>query len=142
MPIDRRLSIDSRNVCLQALADFIDSGASNGYVEIRSGVFTSPDLPVDSNGGTEVLAVVGLSKPCGSVVSGELVFYDISPDTSVNATGEAAWGVVYNSDGVPAASFDISSLIGQGSMKLNRLKVSALGSFSIASFSIFIPMGD
>lgn len=107
--------------------DLIDSGASAGFVRIR----TSADA---------LLAQVPLSDPCGSVngTTGQLTFSFSGRDESADATGTAAYAEFCDSDGdvhlaLPAQA---GTAAVSGKLVLNTLAIVSGGPVEILSATI------
>ena len=79
-------SLTAINARLQAVADLIDGGATNGNLLLRES-------------GT-VLSTIQLASPCGTVNGGVLTFVGNLLDPSADATGSADNAIVQNGDGV------------------------------------------
>lgn len=107
--------------------DLIDSGASAGFVRIRSAA-------------DALLAQVPLSDPCGSVngTTGQLTFSFSGRDESADATGTAAYAEFCDSDGdvhlaLPAQA---GTAAVSGKLVLNTLAIVAGGPVEILSATI------
>ena len=110
-----------------AFRDLIDSGASAGFIRIRS----AADV---------LLAEVPLSAPSGTVngTTGQLTLSIAGPDTSADATGTAAYGEICDSDGDPHLSLPVQSgtVAVAGALVLNTLSIVAAGPVTIVSATV------
>ncbi len=78
-------SLTAINARLQAVANLIDGGATNGNLILREGGTT--------------LSTIQLASPCGTVNGGVLTFVGNLLDPSAAATGSADNAIVQNGDG-------------------------------------------
>lgn len=86
MALNLKKSEAARDAEMQAIVDLI--GAS-GTLEIYDG--TQPTNPDTALGAQNLLAVLTLANPCGTVNSGVLTFDTITGDASADASGDATW---------------------------------------------------
>lgn len=73
------------NYRLQGVIDAIDSGATNGYLELVAG--------------STVVSTISLARPCGSVNGGVLTFTGTLLDPAAANTGTVDSGRILNGDG-------------------------------------------
>ena len=126
-PTEATYSVAALVAAHTSFRDLIDSGASAGFVRIR----TSADA---------LLAQVPLNDPCGAVngTTGQLTFSFSGRDESADATGTAAYAEVCDSDGdvhlalpVQAGTAAVS-----GKLVLNTLSIVSGGPVEILSATI------
>lgn len=99
-----RIATTARNAAADAIADLADAGASNGYIEIRTGAM--PANPQTAASGT-LLATCTFGDPAfGASAVGVVTANAIAGDASPPATGTPGWARVYDSDDAPVLDMD------------------------------------
>lgn len=94
MALNTRLSQNSRNIQLDALAALVD----DGYLRIYNG--TQPNTPDDPVSGQTLLAELRFGSPAFEpAADGAIVARAITPDNDAPANGTASWFRVLASDG-------------------------------------------
>jgi hypothetical protein len=89
------------NAVRNLMADAIDGEFNNGYLRIYTA--SRPATPATAVTTQTLLAELRFANPAAaSVTNGVITFDTISPDTSANATGTAAWARCLKSDGITA----------------------------------------
>ncbi len=89
------------NAVRNLMADAIDGEYNDGYLRIYDGA--RPATPATAVTTQVLLAELRFPNPAAaSVTNGVITFGTISPDTSANATGVAAWARCLKSDGTTA----------------------------------------
>lgn len=107
-----------------AFRDLVDSGSVGGHIRIRD----ASDV---------VLAIIPLTKPCGTVNAGtgQLTITPSGRDDSADATGTAAYAEIYDSNGVVYVSLPTQQGTTPASnvLVLNTLSIVAGGPVEILS---------
>lgn len=106
---------------LAAVRDLLDTGASNGAFQLRSG--SKPTSVGDAATGT-LLATVVLERPCGTVSAGVLTLIQDADAVAV-ATGAAAWARWIDGDGQVLFDTDVSIIGGAGEVQLTTVSIEA-----------------
>lgn len=89
------------NAVRNLMADAIDGEYNDGYLRIYDGA--RPATPATAVTTQVLLAELRFANPAAaSVTNGVITFAAISPDTSANNTGTAAWSRCLKSDGTTA----------------------------------------
>lgn len=112
---------------LTGTRDFLDTGA--GYARVRVYDGTRAATVNDAPSGN-LLVEIALTKPCGTVGSGQLPLTQ-SGDGTVATTGTATWARVVN--GAGATAFDCDMGVGAGELQLANATLYAGGSTRIVS---------
>lgn len=130
------LSTDTRNKAADAIADDVDAGASNGYIEIRTGAAPGPNA---ADSGT-LLATLPMSDPAfGAAAAGVVTANSITDDSSADATGTAAHFRLKDSDGNVVCEGSVTATGGGGDIELNSVSIVSGGTVSITSFTLTVP---
>ena len=126
-----KFSTQLRNARSQQIVNLIDADANPGYIEF----YTSPQPPVSGDTITTqtLLGTVTLSKPCGTVSNGILTFDIITEDASADATGDLAFGRVFNGAGTFVIDGDCGNLVSNAMFKFDSLTVLSGGIIAVSS---------
>lgn len=100
---------------LQAVANFLDSGALGGRIRLYGG--TRP-ASVNDAPGTPMLAEIPLDEPSGTVGSNQLTLTASEQGQAV-LSGVATWARFVNGNGDTALDGDVSDLAGSGDVKID-----------------------
>lgn len=109
---------------------FLDAGAAHAKLRIYKG--TRPADPQTAANPADLLVEITLSKPAGSVSSGELALTQ-DDDGLITATGTASWARCINGAGVVAFDADCSDSAGAGDVKLPTTSLLAGGGCRLIS---------
>lgn len=93
---------DCRSAALQGRLAFLDAGSGNAALHLYSA--PRPATAQDPITSSDLLATIGLAKPCGEVANGVLTLASLEPGLIVQ-TGAVAWVRVTNGSG--ATAFDM-----------------------------------
>tara|TARA_R110000751_G_scaffold93925_3_gene183339 strand:- start:587 stop:1003 length:417 start_codon:yes stop_codon:yes gene_type:complete len=134
-----KISTSARNAACDAVVGKIDGGSANssGYIEIR----TSPRAasPQAAASGT-LLASLNFSNPAfQSSVNGVSKANTIADDSSIDATGVAAWFRFYDRDSNSVIDGTITIVGGGGDLEFNNIQFVKEGSAQVHEFSITMP---
>lgn len=130
------LSAAARNAACDALVDLIDAGAGAGTLKIYDGA--QPAGPGTAVSTQNLLATLTFTDPAfGGAAAGVATADTITSDTSVDASGTAAWFRIADSNGL--AIFD--GTVGTASCDLNFDSVTFIagGTAAISSFTVTVP---
>lgn len=124
-----------------AVVDLIDGGASNGYIEIRTG--SQPANPDAAATGT-LLATLNCSDPAfgdaaDDTPGGKATANAITDDSSADATGTAAWFRAYDSDATAIIDGDVTATGGGGDMELNTVSIESGATVEVTSWTVTMP---
>lgn len=122
MPL--RLSDSVRNAKVDAAVDKLDggTGASAGYIEIRSG--SQPATPATAASGT-VLATVALANPAFGSASGGSATLNDPASVNAAASGTAGWARFYDRAGSVCWDGDVTATGGGGVVTLSSLSLTS-----------------
>lgn len=128
------LSTAVRNARLTVLINAIDANASPGYIEFYTA--TQP-----ATGGADIttqtlLGTCVLSKPSGTVSTGELIFAAIADDAVADNSGDLAWARFYDGAGTWIMDADCGDSGSTALIKFNLVGVLAGGVIKILSGSL------
>lgn len=131
-----RIATAVRNDMLQALLDRLDLGAGPGTLKLYSG--TQPATANTALSGNTLLATLTFSDPSAPAPSGGVITFDvITEDSSADASANATFGRIQDSDGNPVFDGDVGT---SGAMiVLNTVAIVAGGPVRINSFTITLP---
>lgn len=120
---------------LQVILDAIDAGSSNGYM-----IFYSGPIPASADASLEVtnidLGKVNFSDPAGSIVGDVFSFDTMTADGDATGTGTATFVRVYNSDDVAVMDMSVTTLDGDGAVRMNSVEFVEDAPFSVTSGTI------
>jgi hypothetical protein len=134
MALNTRLSVEARNVQLNALAALLDGGILRIYSGAQP---ASPDAAV---GAGTLLSEHTLSNPAfGAAAAGVITANAIGNDSNANANGTAAWFRAYKADGVTGV-IDGSVGTSAANLILNSTGIIAGGLVSISSWTHGLPL--
>lgn len=125
-PLSYTYSAEALSAAQTAFRDLIDSGVSNGYVNLRDASDT-------------LLATVPLNDPCGTVgITGQLTFSFSGPDTSADASGTCAYAEFCDGGGDVHLSLpaEEGATAVSGKIVLNSLTIVAGAEVSITSATV------
>lgn len=99
MASDFKISVAARNAAADGAVDLVDGGAGAGTIQIRTGA--PPATPATAASGT-LLGTLTFSDPAfgnaGASVTGRADANAITSDTSADASGDAGWFRVLDSN--------------------------------------------
>ena len=126
------ISAEHHAARLEGTRAFLDVGASPARVRIYGG--TRPATPADIPS-SAMLVEVRLTKPCGSVIDGQLL---LTPQESalIARTGVATWARIVNGAEIAAMDLDCSALGGTGDIRLAQTQLYAGGYAQMASATL------
>lgn len=117
------ISAEHHAARLEGTRAFLDQGAHPARVRIYSGMRpgTPADPPVSA-----MLVELELTKPCGSVIDGQLV---LTPQeiALITASGVATWARIVNGAEITAMDLDCSGLPESGDIRLAQTQLYAGG---------------
>jgi hypothetical protein len=133
MALNTRISVNARNVQLDALRVLLDGG----FLRIYDGAQpASPDTAVTTQ---VLLAELTLANPAfGASVNGVITANAITADSSANATGTAAWFRATKADGT--AVIDGSVGTATANLILSSVNIVAGAPVSVSSWTHGLPM--
>lgn len=134
-----RIATALRTAACDAMVDMVDAGSGPGYAQIRTG--TKPATPATAVSGT-LLATVTFSDPAfGAASSGVATASAVTGDASVDASGNAGYFRVFDSNNNALWDGDITATGGGGDMTLASIALVAGGTYDITSWTATMPMG-
>ncbi len=130
-------SIPAKNAMMTAVRDLLDvSDPDAGYMEIYTA--TKPTTPGAAITTQTLLGTIPLALPCGTVVDGELVLSCPIEEDNGPATGNIAWGRLFNGNDDWVADYDVGITSSGAALELNRLEAYTGGIIRINYGSIII----
>ena len=132
-----RLPLATRNALVQIYQELIDAGAGAGVIEIRSG--SPPPSPDGVATGTLLATLTFATLSAPPAAGGSLIFSPITEDSEADASGEAGWARIKDSDGNKVFDCTVG---GPGSgefLELNTTTITAGGPVRINSFILSVP---
>ncbi len=131
-------AINTANAILNQITARIDLGAGAGTVTLYSGT-----VPVNANtalSGNTVLAVLTAADPSAAAASAKtLTLNAITQDASADATGDATFFRVMDSDANVVLQGTVSAVGGGGDLQMNTVSVVSGGPVQITSCSFTLP---
>ena len=138
MAANMQLSAAARNAMCNALVDLIDGGAGAGTLKIYTA--TQPAGPGTAITDQTILATLTFSDPAfGNAATGTATASAITSDTSVDASGTAAWARWADSDGT--AVIDCSIGTSGADINFDSVTFIAGGTAAISSLTVTVPAG-
>jgi hypothetical protein len=125
----------ARNAQLTGIRDLIDAGAAGGTINIYDG--SQPATGDTAIGAQVLLGVLTFSGTCGSVASGVLTFSTITEDSAANATGNASWARIRDSNGVDVLDVDVGT--SGATINLNTVAIVLGGPIRMTSGTLTAP---
>lgn len=124
------------NATRTLMAQGVDQEFDNGYIRIYTA--TRPATPSTAITTQTLLAELRFANPAAaSVTNGVITFDSISPDTSANATGTAAWARCLKSDGTTAIC-DLNVGTSDANIIVSTTAISAGVQVSITSATVTV----
>ena len=133
MALNTRLSVEARDVQLDALAVL----ANNGYLRIYNG--TQPTDPDTSTSDTLLAELRFAATAFGAAAAGVITAAAITDDSDANATGTAVWFRVLKSDGT-SALWDGSCGTSGTNMVLNSTAIQIHAKVSVTTLTHTLPL--
>lgn len=131
-----RIAEDVRNAMLASLLARMNLGAGPATLKIYSG--PQPDNGDDPvTGANTLLATLTFSDPAGAVAGGVLTFDAITEDSAADATDDAEWARIEDSDGNNV--FDGNVGDSDAMIVFNSVEIHAGGPVRVTSFSVTLP---
>jgi len=131
MASNLKVAATAKNAGLDA--KYTTAIGTSGLMRIYSG--TQPTDADTALGAQVMLAELALSSTAAAAASGGvLTLNSISPDTSANATGAAAWGTLTTSGGTRKADFSVGT--SGADLNLNTTSIVAGATVSVTSYTI------
>lgn len=131
-------AINTANAILNQITTRVDLGSGPGTIVLYSG-----SVPANANtalSGNTVLAVLTCSDPsAASAASKTLTLNAITQDSSADATGDATFFRVVDSDGNVVLQGSVSAVGGGGDLQMNTSAVVSGGPVQITSCSFTLP---
>lgn len=126
------ISTEHHAARLEGTRAFLDEGSSPARVRIYGGI--RPAAPADTPA-SAMLVEVRLTKPCGSVIDGQLL---LTPQENalIARTGVATWARIVNGAEITAMDLDCSALDGTGDIRLAQTQLYAGGYAQMASATL------
>jgi hypothetical protein len=125
-------AINTANALLNQITSRIDLGTGAGNIVIYSG--TVPANANASLSGNTVLATLVCSDPsAGAATNKVLTLNSIAQDASADATGEATFFRIMDSDSNVVLQGTVSAVGGGGDLTMNTTAIVALGPVSVTS---------
>ena len=123
------LSTEHHLARMESTRAFLDRGTQAARVRIYGGV--RPGAPSDTPSSV-MLVEVRLTRPCGSVVGGQLVL-TAQENALITASGLATWARLVNGEDVTAMDLDCSDLAGDGEIRFEQTLLYAGGYAQMAN---------
>lgn len=131
-----RLADATANAMLDAIKTKIDAGSGAGTIKIYG--TAQPANANTATSGQTLLATLTFSDPCASAASSRtLTFSAITQDTAIDATAEAIWARIADSDGntvfdcdvgvsgdSPTITFNTDAFVSGGPAQISSLTLS------------------
>jgi len=131
-------AITTANAILNQITARIDNGAAAGTIVLYSG-----SVPVAANtalSGNIVLAVLTCADPSAAAASAKtLTLNAITQDASADATGDATFFRVIDSDSNVVLQGTVTAVGGGGDLQMNTVSVVSGGPVQITSCSFTLP---
>lgn len=132
-----RISNAARSAAADAIVDRLDAGSGAGTLKIYTG--EQPAGPDSTATGT-LLGTLTLSDPAyGSASNGVAAIASITGDTSADASGDAGWARLSDSDGTPVIDMAVSEAGGGGELILENASIVAGGAINVTSLPATMP---
>lgn len=131
-------AITTGNAILDRITTAIDAGSGAGKIRLYSG--TSPANANASLSGNTLLAELTCSDPSAAAASAKtLTLNAITQDASADATGEATFFRVVDSDNNVVLQGSVTAVGGGGDLQMNTASIVAGGPVQITSCSFTLP---
>jgi uncharacterized protein with beta-barrel porin domain len=131
-------AINTANAILNQITARIDLGAAAGTIVLYSG-----SIPTNANtalAGNTVLATLTCADPSAAAAASKtLTLNAITQDSSADATGDATFFRVMDSDANVVLQGSVSAVGGGGDLQMNTVSVVAGGPVQITSCSFTLP---
>lgn len=127
-----KTSIVARNAQLNALAPL----ANDGYLRMYTG--SQPATPETAASGTLLAELRLAATAFGAAAAGVITANAITADSAANASGDAGWFRVYQSDGATAL-WDGSVGTSGADLNLNAAAIAAGANVSVSSLTYTLP---
>lgn len=134
-----RLADTAQQAAMDAVVDLIDAGSGAGTIKIYTG--TQPATGDTALSGNTLLGTLTFNDPAFGATnsSGVATASAITPDTSADATGTAAWARIQDSNGNNVFDCDVGT--SSTTIVLNSVSITSGGTISISSFTMTHPDG-
>ena len=126
------ISAEHHAARLEGTRAFLDEGTNPASVRIYSGI--RPATPAETPT-SALLVEVKLTKPCGSVVNGQLL---LTPQENalIARSGVATWARIVTGAEITAMDLDCSDLDGTGEIRLAQTQLYAGGYAQMANAAL------
>jgi hypothetical protein len=125
-----------RNAMAQVILDALDAGSGAGVLEFYTGSMpATPDVAVTTQ---TKLGTLTLSDPSGTISNGVLTFLTITQDNAADATGDATWVRLFDSNGVVVTDMDVTDEAGTGAVKINTIHIVIGGPILMPTLAITV----
>jgi len=138
MASDFEISVAAQNAACNAIVDLIDGGAGAGTCGIRTG---APPANVAAADTGTLLGTCTFSDPAfGASAAGVATASAITSDTSADASGDAGYFRVYDSDALAVFQGTAGEAGDTPDMTFDNKTIVAGGTIAISSFSVTMPL--
>jgi len=139
MATNFKIGTNARNAACDGIVDQVDAGAGAGTISIRTG--SPPTNVSDADTGT-LLGTLTFSDPAfGSASSGTATASSITSDTTADASGDAGYFSVKDSNGVKVLQGTAGNAGDTPDMVFDNKTIVAGGIIACSSFTITVPIG-
>ncbi len=126
------------NSMLDTITTRVDAGSAAGLIKIYAG--TAPPNAGSALSGNTLLGTLTCSDPSAASASSKvLTFSSITQDTSADATGDATFFRITDSDANVVIQGSITAVGGGGDLQLNSVSIVAAGPIQITSCAFTLP---
>ncbi len=131
-----KISTIARNAACDAIVDLIDADTNGGTIKIYTG--SQPTNPQTALGAQVLLATLTFSTTAfGSASTGVATASAITSDSSIDATGTAAWARIADESGDVIA--DVTVGTSGADINFNSVSFVATGTCAISSMTMTVP---
>jgi hypothetical protein len=131
-----RFAMPVRNDMAQVILDALNAGTGAGTLEFYTATMpATPDVVVTTQ---TKLGTLTLSDPSGTITNGVLTFLTITQDGSADATGDATWVRLRDSNSVVVTDMDVTDEAGSGAVKINTVHIVAGGPILMNTLAITV----
>lgn len=124
-----------RNDMAQLIATRLDAGSASCKIKFYDGAMPAALGAISTQ---ILLGTLRGSDPVGSVDSGTLTFGAVTQDDAADASGNATWARLTDSDDGSVIDVDVTNTLGNGAIKLNTTVIQEGGPIRLNSIVITI----